>query len=1023
MNPRFGFFVHPSIPIIDSSTFTMASPTPLYALFIQPSRSTRPPVPAYLSSSIGSPITTSFCQSFPVSHLEHVPPTPVSINVDDDNDEEMSSSLDQQSEGDVTIDSVSSDVSSSSSNRSSKSQRRPIYSVSELKSSERMELTGTYPWLLIDGNFSCSVCRECRSDPDVSSRNKWITRRDTLQRRYADDHQSSGGHKLAKQALFKRKQQPHSTLDSQFDEQHRHELTYLKAFIATAYFLAVRQMPTIHYQPMLELMAQLKLLMPGVYRSRQACGLFQELISQMLKDELTMTLQDELYGLIIDESTDITAQKTLIVYVRYLRRMTPVTNFLSLIPVTNGDADSIITTLLKYLKDSKIDSCQPSRLVGFASDGASVMTGKRDGVAVQLAKQLNPHLISVHCSAHRTELVCKDSADDNNTVTIYLGLLKKMFAFYNKSSLRGGNLSRHQQLLGLGQHKLIQPAATRWLSLYDSSVRLKEQHQAVVASLMSLMSVDNDAALYLEQITCIEFLVMMHFMVAILTPVKLLCLKAQQINLNISDLSSSVTATVKQLTDLQLVKTVDSESPENSENTENPENRSIEHFSFSDSIQTEYLPLHKLVTGCNGQIANNQSEHILYPNTVAECPVKISKESLISAVDSAGLFGAMLLKNVLLRFPNVTIYDSFVVFNYKRWPQVLQADFGEKEITALADFYGRQNGSFSRKVSGITVVAEWKEVRDIILKQYRSNDNIYGTWQLLDDSHGLHMPSLFYLVKVSFILPVSSADAERGFSKQNNIIKSVKRSRLKPRYLDQLIRISSNGEQSLKEEQFDRIMQLWEQSNWQHRREDVLENNHPTINIDDEDPDEEESTNDDPTVDTDLLFIMTVPELPRKNKKKRKPDNDNINDINNNSISNENSTVAAESPAVVDSDVLTSVVVGEEEKKNEEKKHEEESKCDPAIYQRFIQKFISNFPKVAAKKKWNTDDENLVTDAAIKNEPPISILIKQIRLDIQREYKAKQQLDEPPDPAAVGVSNTQYDYERLYIMYGYIRRR
>ena len=72
-------------------------------------------------------------------------------------------------------------------------------------------------------------------------------------------------------------------------------------------------------------------------------------------------------------------------------------------------------------------------------------------------------------------------------------------------------------------------------------------------------------------------------------------LKAQQINLNISDLSSSVTGTVKQLTDLQLVKPVDSESLENPENSENPENRSIEHFSFSDTIQTEYVPLHKLL--------------------------------------------------------------------------------------------------------------------------------------------------------------------------------------------------------------------------------------------------------------------------------------------------------------------------------------------------------------------------------------------------------------------------------------------
>jgi hypothetical protein len=803
-------------------------------------------------------------------------------------------------------------------------------------------------------------------------------------------------------------------LENHFEHQLRHELKHLRTFIATAYFLAVRQMPTVHYQPTLELMAQLKLVVPAVYRSRQACGLFQELISQMLKDELTMILQDQQYGLIIDESTDITAQKTLIVYVRYLCRMTPVTSFLALIPVANGVADGIVTTLLSFLKNSKIDSCQSSRLVGFASDGASVMTGKSNGVAVQLAKQLNPHLISVHCSAHRTELVCKDSTDDNNTVQTYLGLLKKMFAFYNKSSLRAGNLSCHQESLGLAQHKLIQPAATRWLSLYDSSVRLKEQHQAVVASLISQKSVDKDAALYLGQITCIDFLVLMHFMGAILSPVKLLCLKAQQINLNISDLSSSVSATVKQLTDLQLVKT---SMVGDAEDT-------IVHYSFPDTVQTEYISLHRLVADCSGQIANNQQEYILYPGTVAECRVVISAKSLASAVDSAGLFGEMLLKNVLLRFPNVTIYDSFVIFNYKRWPQVLQPDFGEKEITALADFYGKQNGTFERKVYGMTVVAEWKEVRDLIQCKYRENDNMYGTWQTLDGTHGQHMPSLFYLVKVSFILPVSSADAERGFSKQNNI-KSVKRSRLKPRYLDHLIRISSHGEQYLKEEQISRIMQLWQQSEWEHRREQVLESKLPTIDVDDEDPDEEESNDDDLNVDTDLLFIMTIPEIPRRKKKKRKPDNDNIDDINNSRISNENAALASGSPAVVDSAVLTSVV-SEEEKKNEAKKQEDDSKGDPVMipvaavtnpvtaitnpdapaittYEEFIPKFIRLHPRVAAKRKWNTDDDNLVTDEALKNNPPISILIKQIKLDIQREYKAQQlqQLDEARDAAAL----------------------
>lgn len=289
----------------------MASSSPLYPLFTQPSRPTRPPVPISLSSSTGVSTSPSSTQSSPVSYFNV--PAIASIDVEDDNDEEMSSSLSQQSEADASIDSSSEFSSSNSSNSSSSNPRRRIFGISELKLSDRTKLNGSYPWLVFDGGFACRVCRECRSNPDVSSRNNWITARDQLQRRYSDDHQSSENHQLANRTLLQRQQQPHTTLDSHFEHQLRHELTYLKTFIATAYFLAVRQMPTVHYQPMLELMAQLKLVVPAVYRSRQACGLFQELISQMLKDELTMILKDQLYGLIIDESTDITAQKTLIV--------------------------------------------------------------------------------------------------------------------------------------------------------------------------------------------------------------------------------------------------------------------------------------------------------------------------------------------------------------------------------------------------------------------------------------------------------------------------------------------------------------------------------------------------------------------------------------------------------------------------------------------------------------------------------------------------------------------------------------
>ena len=43
-----------------------------------------------------------------------------------------------------------------------------------------------------------------------------------------------------------------------------------------------------------------------------------------------------------------------------------------------------------------------SRLIAFGSDGASVNLGRKGGVAA-LLKQTIPHLLGIHCMAHRLE--------------------------------------------------------------------------------------------------------------------------------------------------------------------------------------------------------------------------------------------------------------------------------------------------------------------------------------------------------------------------------------------------------------------------------------------------------------------------------------------------------------------------------------------------------------------------------------------------------------------------------------------
>ena len=82
-----------------------------------------------------------------------------------------------------------------------------------------------------------------------------------------------------------------------------------------------------------------------------------------------------------------------------------VAKFLGLLPLTSADARTILNDLWYFLE--KVCKLDMSRLVGFGSDGASVMRGVNNGVAKLLADKLNSHLISIHCIAHVVALSSK----------------------------------------------------------------------------------------------------------------------------------------------------------------------------------------------------------------------------------------------------------------------------------------------------------------------------------------------------------------------------------------------------------------------------------------------------------------------------------------------------------------------------------------------------------------------------------------------------------------------------------------
>lgn len=114
------------------------------------------------------------------------------------------------------------------------------------------------------------------------------------------------------------------------------------------------------------------------------------------------------FNLHLDESTDITEQKYLMLYYTALHANESVVTyrFLAMLKVDSVSADVIVDQIVNFFERKNIDM---RKIVLFTSDGAAVMLGKRNGVAQKLCEEHQlATMIDMHCVAHREALAIKD---------------------------------------------------------------------------------------------------------------------------------------------------------------------------------------------------------------------------------------------------------------------------------------------------------------------------------------------------------------------------------------------------------------------------------------------------------------------------------------------------------------------------------------------------------------------------------------------------------------------------------------
>lgn len=140
--------------------------------------------------------------------------------------------------------------------------------------------------------------------------------------------------------------------------------------------------------------------------------------------------------------------------------------FLAAVSMERADAENIykkaiLHPLNKYLKLD--ETAIKNKLIGFWSDGASVMVGATSGVSARL-KALQPKMLSVWCMAHRLELVLKDCFKAKKYIWDVKELVHNIYLFYHKSPLNRQNLKQACEATAVKFLVPTKATSSRWVA-------------------------------------------------------------------------------------------------------------------------------------------------------------------------------------------------------------------------------------------------------------------------------------------------------------------------------------------------------------------------------------------------------------------------------------------------------------------------------------------------------------------------------------------------------------------------------
>ena len=191
------------------------------------------------------------------------------------------------------------------------------------------------------------------------------------------------------------------------------------------------------------------------------------------------------------------------------------------------------------------EEIQKKKMVGSNFDGASVMMGKRSGVAARLRDRIGDHHVTMHCVAHNLELAVADAIKEVPYYTKFEDTVKGVFKFYSYSPKKRRELSQISAFLDEDRVHYGGLKAIRWLASQHKALLALQKHYAVTVYHLedtTSSSGENGAKAkgYLKVLKTEKFLKMLHFMIDVTAILGQLSKQFQYEDLFITDVVGKV---------------------------------------------------------------------------------------------------------------------------------------------------------------------------------------------------------------------------------------------------------------------------------------------------------------------------------------------------------------------------------------------------------------------------------------------------------------------------------------------------